>query len=93
MVPADILRAASIGIRSHNRIITANSPTPTLKRHPAGLAGAVIAASLMAMAYTNVWPAPTARGSFNLALQSAPTYPVSGIASLAKMEIRTVRSS
>jgi len=43
--------------------------------------------------YLNVWPAPTARGSFNLAVQSAPTYPVSGIASLAKMEIRTVRSS
>jgi hypothetical protein len=44
-------------------------------------------------ANTTVWPVPTARGSFNLAVQSAPTYPVSGIASLAKMEIRTVRSS
>src|SRR4051794_41137496 len=51
MVPADILRAASIGIRSHNKIINASSAIPTLERHPIGRLGAVIAVSLMAMAY------------------------------------------
>jgi hypothetical protein len=29
--------------------------------------------------YTNVWPAPAARGLFELSAQSASTYPVSGM--------------
>jgi hypothetical protein len=41
----------------------------------------------------NVWPAPSASGSFPSAEQSAKTYPAFPPRRLAKMEIRAFRSS